>query len=340
MNEKVKNIKFNGNTKNYFGIWISNIFLTIITIGIFSAWAKVRRICFFYENTSFIKDNFNYHATGLQILKGRLIVVLAIIAIGLISSINENIYWITYILFLAVLPYAFNKSMQFNLRMTSFRNIRFNWTGNYKGNFLVLIIFPFLSILSFGLMIPYSARAIRQYYFNNITFGKSKFLTTSNIKPYFIALLLSLIPLIFIIFLFAIFGLTENTLTPSNTPSLTASFIPLILILIFITCIFPIFKTLTRNIVINNLTLDTKISFKSSLDAKKIVWIGLSNFLVIIFSFGLMYPWAVIRMYKYLCTNTSIQSKVDLDKFVSEEKKKISSTGEEFVDFDNSEISI
>ena len=45
-------------------------------------------------------------------------------------------------------------------------------------------------------------------------------------------------------------------------------------------------------------------------------------------------------MYKNLCINTSIHSKVDLDKFVSAEKKKISSTGEEFVDFDNSEISI
>jgi hypothetical protein len=31
---------FNGNATEYFRIWIVNIFLSIITFGIYSAWAK------------------------------------------------------------------------------------------------------------------------------------------------------------------------------------------------------------------------------------------------------------------------------------------------------------
>ena len=36
-------IEFSGSAREYFGIWIVNLILTIITLGIYSAWAKVRR---------------------------------------------------------------------------------------------------------------------------------------------------------------------------------------------------------------------------------------------------------------------------------------------------------
>ena len=33
--------KFTGKASEYFGIWIVNLFLSLITLGIYSAWAKV-----------------------------------------------------------------------------------------------------------------------------------------------------------------------------------------------------------------------------------------------------------------------------------------------------------
>ena len=68
-------VKFNGTAKEFFGIWIVNILRSIMTIGIYSAWAKVRTKKYFYQNTYIADRNFNYHATGGQILKGRLIVI-------------------------------------------------------------------------------------------------------------------------------------------------------------------------------------------------------------------------------------------------------------------------
>ena len=35
-------LEFRGNGYEYFRIWIVNILLTIMTLGIYSAWAKVR----------------------------------------------------------------------------------------------------------------------------------------------------------------------------------------------------------------------------------------------------------------------------------------------------------
>ena len=67
--------EFRGNGGEYFRIWIVNLLLTIVTLGIYSAWAKVRRLRYFYGNTFVDGHSFEYHGQPLAILKGRLIVV-------------------------------------------------------------------------------------------------------------------------------------------------------------------------------------------------------------------------------------------------------------------------
>src|SRR3954471_6399831 len=42
---------FSGKGGEYFKIWIVNILLSIVTLGIYSAWAKVRNKQYFYGNT-------------------------------------------------------------------------------------------------------------------------------------------------------------------------------------------------------------------------------------------------------------------------------------------------
>ena len=43
----IEPFRFTGTAREYFGIWIVNILLTIVTLGIYSAWAKVRRMRYF-----------------------------------------------------------------------------------------------------------------------------------------------------------------------------------------------------------------------------------------------------------------------------------------------------
>src|SRR6187455_1066695 len=67
--------EFRATGGEYFRIWIVNLLLTIVTLGIYSAWAKVRRLRYFYGNTLLDGHSFEYHGRPLAILKGRLIVV-------------------------------------------------------------------------------------------------------------------------------------------------------------------------------------------------------------------------------------------------------------------------
>jgi uncharacterized membrane protein YjgN (DUF898 family) len=57
---RVERFTFTGNASEYFRIWIVNLFLTIITIGIYSPWAKVRRLKYFYGNTWLDGHNFDH----------------------------------------------------------------------------------------------------------------------------------------------------------------------------------------------------------------------------------------------------------------------------------------
>ena len=66
-----KNIQyfhFTGTGGEYFRIWIVNLILSILTLGIYSAWAKVRTNRYFYGNTQVGNTGFEYHAKPLAIL--------------------------------------------------------------------------------------------------------------------------------------------------------------------------------------------------------------------------------------------------------------------------------
>ena len=62
---------FTGSAPEYFRVWIVNVALSIVTLGIYSAWAKVRNKQYFYGNTHLDDVSFRYLADPKQILKGK-----------------------------------------------------------------------------------------------------------------------------------------------------------------------------------------------------------------------------------------------------------------------------
>src|SRR5690606_20455872 len=79
-------VEFHGNGGEFFRIWIVNLVLSILTLGIYSAWAKVRTNRYFYGNTEVAGSHFEYLAEPMQILKGRLVAVALFILFGIASE--------------------------------------------------------------------------------------------------------------------------------------------------------------------------------------------------------------------------------------------------------------
>lgn len=139
---------FTGSASEYFGIWIVNVLLTILTLGIYSAWAKVRRKRYFHGNTVLLGRTFEYHAKGSQIFVGRLIVIGALIAVNVLGIINPFLTLATWLLIVIGLPWLIKRSLRFNARVTSYRNVRFDFVGSTGGAFVAVTLGGIVAFVS------------------------------------------------------------------------------------------------------------------------------------------------------------------------------------------------
>ena len=65
----IHTVEFRGRGGEYFRIWIVNIALSVLTLGIYTAWAKVRTQRYFYGNTYLAGESFVYHASAWRSIR-------------------------------------------------------------------------------------------------------------------------------------------------------------------------------------------------------------------------------------------------------------------------------
>lgn len=85
--------EFSGSGLEYFKIWLVNTILSILTLGIYSAWAKVRRKKYIYGSARLNGAGFEYLADPVKILKGRLI---AFVFLVIYSMLTESFPLISF----------------------------------------------------------------------------------------------------------------------------------------------------------------------------------------------------------------------------------------------------
>ena len=146
---------FTGSGREYFGIWIVNTLLKIVTLGAYSAWAKVRKRSYFYGNTLLNNSTFSYTADPKILFRGWLIAAVFFLLYSVSSKVSPQLSTILVIVFFFILPWLIVKSRLFNLRNSSHRNIHFAFTPNYRDAYMVFIWFPFLIPFTLGLIFPY-----------------------------------------------------------------------------------------------------------------------------------------------------------------------------------------
>lgn len=140
--------KFHGRDSEYFGIWIVNVLLNIVTLGLYSPWAHVRNKQYFYGNTELAGERFEYLATGKQIFLGRMLAG-GLFAVYMLvqNSLPEISFAIGLIIFL-LMPWIVRRSLSFNARMTRYRGVRFEFLGTVKGAYIQLFLKPILGYLA------------------------------------------------------------------------------------------------------------------------------------------------------------------------------------------------
>src|SRR5690554_801172 len=177
--------QFSGRAGEYFGIWIVNVLLTIVTLGIYSAWAKVRTERYFYANTRLAGSSFEYLADPLRILRGRLIAYAVVIALGLSSQFMPVLYLLLLLALFACMPLIVFLSARFRARYSAWRGVRFRFVGSAGAAYGPFLGWPILSSLTLTALYPLMKRRQHEYLASGHRFGTAAFGFQSEAGPYY-----------------------------------------------------------------------------------------------------------------------------------------------------------
>lgn len=292
-----------------------NICLTIITLGIYSAWAKVRRKRYFYSNTQLNVSSFDYLASPGSILKGRIIVFVAFVVYSIAKDFAPIAALVILAVLLFVLPVIVIRALRFNAVNSSYRNVRFGFAAKY-GETLGLVLIPiFLIALTLGLIYPYYAYRKRKYFVEHSAYGRTPFTFTATAGAYYgIYIRVSLRFLLVLLGSIVTFGIG----------------------------LIPLYAWLSayRDAAIARLAWSNTalgdIRFDCNWKTGPLFKLYFINALAVFFTLGLLLPWAAIRLARYQIGNVSIAGG-NLDSFLAANSQGIDATGEEadlFLGFD------
>ena len=298
--------------------------------------------------------SFDYLADPKRLLIGYLIIGAFFVLYTIAGNIDASVALAVLGFFAAVFPWLYYKSLRFLASNSAYRNIRFRFNGCLKGSYFAFLGWPLLAICTLSLLGPLAVFKQKKYFFDNFSLGSLR--SEFRGRPgYFFGVLhaLGLAVLLLIGALIAgvviLAGLTRtsgesaaSTTTTEEVPEQFAwviSSIPLAVYVIFLV-LFAVWAVLSRNYCWNNTVVKAgpdEVRFESRLGIRRYLWISLSNIVLIIVTFGLFAPWAVVRMFAYRISCLSVHGATSLDDLVAEISAEPNAMGEaasDLFDFD------
>jgi uncharacterized membrane protein YjgN (DUF898 family) len=330
-------IAFHGTGGEYFRIWIVNLALTLVTLGIYSAWAKVRKLRYFHGNTELAGSTFGYHGEPLRILKGRAVLAVLLAAYLFAELLFPGAQALVVLLIALVMPWLVVKSRLFSMRMTSWRGLRFDFEQDYAGAYGALLGWGILATLTLGLLYPRFVQKRYEFIVSRTRYGGLPFGIATRTGDFYRAYLVGALVMLGTIAAIGVawgmglrpeVGRISTGLAPWAVGIMTAAIALLG---------YALATSLIEARVLNAVFRGTALGphrFESELSGEHLFFIKAANTLLIVVTLGLYTPWAQIRLAKYRLEQVTVLAAGDLDAFVAGRAAATpSATGEEIGDF-------
>lgn len=329
---------FTATGQAYFRIWIVNLLLSIVTLGLYSPWAKVRRLRYFYGNTLFDGSPFEFHGRPIALLKGRLIGLVLLIAYSQAAKISFALWIGVIVVLIALFPWLLWKSFRFRMANSSYRGIRFGFDGTVRAAYvtfvplMLMVVGPAFTLtyaqqvdgvspktlpVSYGIAValvlilaPWFYFRLRAYQHRHARLGSTPFDFDGRVRSaYWIAFKTFLLGIGFLLIATAAGGLVGGGLyfathsLPFQTVSPTT--VTYVVGAIGVAVAYLLLLSFTsqpvamiQNYVWSHSTL-AGVRFDSQVSRSRLWWIQFGNLFLTLVTLGFFWPFAVVRSMRY-----------------------------------------
>lgn len=340
--------EFRGRAGEYFRIWIVNVALSVLTLGVFSAWAKVRRERWFYGNTWVAGAPFEYLAQPLPILKGRAVaglILVAYVGVGQVAPLAQPVLLIA--LGIAT-PWLVQKGLRFRARYSGWRSLNFSFTGDPNDAYTAYLFRPMALIPTLGLAYPWIRHGQSRYTVEGHRFGEENVgfgaPTGSFYRVYgkvsLLVILLLVVVIVLVVLLSA--GLAATNIFASMDPQkagLISGIAGVAAVYTALIAGWVLASTRITNLTFNSASIAGH-RFRSSLRARDVLGLYFTNTLAVLASAGLLVPWARVRMARYRARHLALLAAGPPDAFRSSERRQQGAAGAETADIMDVDFSL
>lgn len=342
-------ISFTGSGSEYFRIWIVNLLLILVTLSLYYPWAKVRKLRYFHTNTQVAGHALDFHGEPLKMLRGYLLVLGLAGAYALAGEVSPVAQSLALLVLAVLWPALWRASLQFRLGNTSWRGLRMQFTGSMGGAYgalllpwvafaliggalgfmggaaagggLLAVLLPVAIMLGVYGLIPYFWLRLKRYQHGHYAYGQIQTSLDARVGATYgvfartagVAFLAFLVAGLCFVLGLALFGGLGGG-DPRAFGAAILAFAPLVALLFVLAQVLPRAYATSR---LQNLlwsgTGSEDIRFKSRVGFGALAGLLFKNWLLVIVTLGLYWPWAAIAVARLRLEAVSLRTRQPLD---------------------------
>jgi uncharacterized membrane protein YjgN (DUF898 family) len=338
--ERVVQPQFTASAGEYFRIWIVNLLFSLLTLGIYSAWAKVRKRRYFYGSTRLDGATFDYFASPKAVLKGRILAAGIVAIYALATELYPNSRFGFWAAGLILLPWLGVRAYAFNARNSGWRGVRFDFVAGTAKAARTYAAMVAIVIVTLGLAFPWFMARMKSFVVSNHAFGTARLECRLRGRDFFrIYFLAGLI--VAVMGAPLAFGASWLVMRQQYPEAIARVMLLLPAVPVYAAYIvgYAYSESRTTNLLWNN-THGPGVRFASTLSALRMTRLYLGNVLAVLFTAGLLMPWAVIRTrrYRLSCLSMIVQGEPVFEANAS--LPRVGAMGQELGDFFNVDLGI
>ena len=320
----VARLEFTGTGADYFRIWVAHTLLTLLTVGVYSAWAKARRERWFSRHTRLMGDAFNYHGRPNRIFTGRLLAVIGYLVLSHAPEWSVTGGLLLLALFIATGPVFLGSALRFRARNMSWRGARFDFDASARDVYLaclpvlvLLTMSPMLLLVRAAPVITHSAAiltvliwpgvhaSLKALQHRSTRLGATRFDFKSATVAFY-GLYGKAVLLVFVL------SLTLGWLVKTRSSLHGAASVTLMLTLICLYLIVWPYYTVRMQQLVWSHTTYGDIRFKVEIRTTALWQLIGRNLVLILLTAGIYWPFAAVAMARFRVESLSLSSRAPL----------------------------